>query len=324
MRTRHLEFLILGCLFAALPACGESAEPVPDAGPDTSIPSCASGEAGTRTYPIRRLGIPLRGSPDATAPGFGFNVDGLTSYETDLAGCYTADLPRGLDNAFCAMVDETYAAFSDPAMFAIDIPARLQAAVDAEDIDLELVLGDWNETRDDSCVSVEIRGTTNGVAITPMVAEAPLVDGFVMLATFRGPLTFTPKFAVKQGGGAGACTSDCVFVGLPIVMQDVRARLRFSSDMTTLDTTSAPVGNDASMIGGYVRFEGTDPGALATSFTTLVDAIEPLSTAGLLNVVRDFTDLDSTPVLSACTAVGEGTSADTLSAAFLISSVAPD
>lgn len=282
--------------------------------------SCALGnEPGTRAYPIRTLRIPTIPSPEAPLPAVGFNIDGLTSTEADLAGCDQADMPGGVDDAFANIVvalDDTL-----PEVFAFD---DLGIVPIMQFIELEVVISDWNETATDPCVVVTLHGTMSGRAITPLVGRASLVSGGVSLVAFGADLPVTIRIEPENLGGLGGlCTVDCLGFDVDFTIEGLVARLRFSDDMTHLVVAEAPDNTNATMLGGHVRYTGDAPGAFTTVVTRLINAIDPDLWATVQNVFSQRLDLDSTPTLSACTTVGSGTSADAFSIAVLASSVAP-
>ena len=361
MQKRHLGLWALLTLIGPATGCGDSAQPTPDSGtapdaavPDANVPDDASDaamaedasdaapvedasdaaadtgvegecpgvlETGTRTYTIRMLTLPAS-ADDEPLPAVGFNVDGLTSQADSVAGCLRADLAGGIDNGFAVMFDGLSNLLT---MAGIDVLARLQAAVTDGDIAVEVVLGEWNGTSDDACVTVAIRDTTGGDDIAPLVTTAPLSGSVISGLVFEGSLTFAPTFSVDaEGGPCTPASQDCVTMALPIVMQRVLARLQFAPDMMTLDSSASPTATNSSMLGGHVRYVGDDEAAFRVGLIALMEAYAPGLGGALDMIARNFMDLDSTPVLSACTAVGNGTSADTFSAGFLISSVAPD
>ena len=319
LKNVALGLMLVGSVFAV--GCGGDDDTGPAPLPDVERVTCdTQGEAGSRVFPIRRLTIPTA-PPEGEIPPVGFNVDGLTSTATDLAGCNKADLSGGVDNGLAAIINGLGPVLSRTG---VDINEELQTAVEGDAIDLEVEIGDWNMTATDPCVTITIQGMTAGSAITPITSNAPLNGGFVTLVTFSSNLTITPSFQVGPDGGLGSCTANCTPVDLAITIQDLRARLRLSPDLNDLIVAGSPDNMNSSMVGGYVKYTGTDPSAFQTSLNTLIGAIDPNVSDVVGGIFTQFLDLDTDPALAACTSVGSGTSADTFSAAILAGSVAPN
>lgn len=279
-----------------------------------------TGDAEQRTFPIAQMAIPSRPTSNAPLPAVGFNIDGLTSTQTDLAGCNMADLPGGIDNGLAALMPPT----NDPLIAPLGAHLSLQAQVDSGRIALMLTMDDWNGTSDDDCVRFTLSGTSSGQSIPALVGASPLTMGFTQDVWFGSTrtLTLSTRLALNAGGGLEVCETDCVEYDLPIVIERVMGRFRFGPEMSSLVFDPSPTTTNSSMLGGYVRYVGVDSGAVAVHLEPIVRTIDPSGWPSFDAQMRDHLDLDSTPSLSACTFVDAGgTSADTLSVALLVSSV---
>ena len=276
------------------------------------------GESGSRAFAIAQIATPTVAAPEAPLPTVGFNVDGLTSTSTDLAGCNEADLTDGVDNGDAVILRGLGGIFGT---LALDFNSGYQRAIDAGTVDLEIVLGDWNLTTDDACVSVTLQGEVYGAPIAALTGRAPLTGAFVDVVSLGGNVTIVST--QRTNPDAGACPSGCVDVQMPL--QGVLARLRFSPDLTNIVTSSSSIPNttNSSTLGGYVRWVGADELAYAPSYNAFLNAVSPELPAVANQIFGNFLDLDSTPPLTGCTAVGNTTSADSFSVGLLISSTPP-
>lgn len=323
-----LSLLLGGSMFAV--GCGDD-DSGPSSGtlPPEDVPTCTlNGEAGMRDFQINGLRIPVSGgggSPITPLNNIGFNVDGLvTSTVNDVAGCRKADgVPGGIDNA----LSEIIGGLSDLlAMASVDINAELQGAVDDNAIDLNVRLGDWNMTATDPCVSITISGMSGGQTLTPITGNAALNANVISAIAFPTALTIVPAFQLNPDGGlGGTCTMNCVTVNLPITIQGLRGRIVFDATQSAIvvadqATLEGPTGNSSStVIGGYVRYAGTDAAAFSVGLMGLTNQIG-IDFDTVNGIFTQFLDLDSTPGpgLSACTSTGgSNVSADTFSAGIL-------
>lgn len=279
------------------------------------------GEVGSRPFAIAHLRIPTKPDPEGALPSAGFNVDGFDSTSQDITGCNKADKAGGVDNAFAAVNDGLGPVF---AMAGYSFGGSLESAIANDAINLEIVLGDWNMTASDPCVTVTIQGSVGGSAITPLSGRAPLVAGLVAYVTFGANLRLTSRVAVSPDGGTG-CTQGCVNFDLPMVIHQTMARVRLSPDLMHVVSAASPDNTNSTMVGGYVRFTGSDALAFQPNLEALFTGIDPTLTGIVSNIFRQFLDLDTTPSLMACEALevdgGLPTTADSFSTALLVSSV---
>lgn len=323
MRTTSVAsafIVVSGLLGSACIDCWPDEPPRPSTFAPVGETTCTlDADVGSRTFAIEALRVPIRSDEEGALPAVGFDLDGLVSTATDVEGCYTADLPGGLDNGF-AVLNEAIADVFGQAN--VDVDAAIASEVADEVLALELVIADWNETSSDPCISVTLRGAEDGRPIDTLTGRAPLVAGVVSVVTFGASLAIRPTFSVRQGAVVPTCDGDCTAVALAITIRELIARLRFSADMRELLVSESPNSANSTMLGGYVRYTEEDETSFGTQLANLAEVLAEGSSYDIRRGLEARLDLDSTPTLAPCSPVGNVTSADSVSIALLASGTA--